>query len=79
MDTGSGPSIVRLTDLETARDRHPRWREQLTAQLDAPDSTRITADGSVMRGLAGATEVKIRQPGQSSEWTARVQVERIKT
>ena len=67
-DTGSGPSIVKLMDLSTATEQYP----QLMSQLDQPDMQLLTADGSLMKNLAGATVV--RRPVSQVEIQTRAQV-----
>ena len=62
-DTGSGPTLVRLSD--TALD--------LTG-LEESDVTLFTADGSPFKDLVGATDVQFRFPGFDKVYDARSQV-----
>ena len=69
-DTGSGPTILRIMDLASAEEVHKGWHEE----LDPADVRLLTADGTLLQTLAGATDVKLRIPGSVHDFDLRVQV-----
>ena len=69
-DMGSGPSIIKLMDLVTAQADYP----EVLATLDSPDLQLLTADGSLMKNLTGATDIQIRRPGSQVSIGTRAQV-----
>jgi len=62
-DTGSGPTLMRLSDTQYRM-----------SELESPDVTLFTADGSPFKDLVGATDVQFRFPGYSKVYDARSQV-----
>ena len=64
-DTGSGVTIFRQTDLETAI---------LECGIEAPCSDLVTADGNTLQGICGQTAAGMRFAGGTKVHTVATQV-----